>query len=169
MANCILYKMTSDKKEVNKSMSPIRIGRVAENPNYLPIAITEDCSIINPIIEIGTLSFNTKTNRFIELANANYCYIDIFKRYYFIEDIVIMRDNRAQLHLKVDPLYTYRDAIKGLYLTVSRQENDYNNKIADPKVLARVDRSIICKSVGAVGGSGTGYHIAITTTGGLDT
>ncbi len=52
---------------------------------------------------------------------ANYAYIPEFKRYYFIEDITIVRDNLFTVKMRVDVLYTYRNEIQNLTCVIEKQ------------------------------------------------
>lgn len=52
------------------------------------------------------------------IPEYNYAYVNTFKRYYFITDVIWLGGNAFQLHLKVDPLYTNKTKIDALYAQV---------------------------------------------------
>lgn len=77
-------------------------------------------SVINKnIIFINELEFNLKSDNSIlqpilvlkNYIGGNYCYIDEFKRYYYINDVRILKGGLYELHLNVDVLMTYKDTI----------------------------------------------------------
>lgn len=53
----------------------------------------------------------------------NYCYVDLFERYFYITDIAVEAGRRMILTLGVDVLNTYKNAIKGADVTVVRSES----------------------------------------------
>lgn len=53
----------------------------------------------------------------------NYCYVDLFERYFYITDIAVEAGRRMILTLNVDVLNTYKNAIKGADVTVIRSES----------------------------------------------
>lgn len=67
----------------------------------------------------GTLKKSTSTtNVIIEVEksnpvmyNYNYMYIAEFKRYYYIDDIVNISNNRWEIHASVDVLYSFKNDI----------------------------------------------------------
>lgn len=67
----------------------------------------------------GTLKKSTSTtNVIIEVEksnpvmyNYNYMYIGEFKRYYYIDDIVNISNNRWEIHASVDVLYSFKNDI----------------------------------------------------------
>ena len=68
---------------------------------------------------VSTLDFSLKTDNSIlqpvlilkNYISGNYCYIEQFKRYYYITDIKLLTGGLYQLQLDVDVLMTYKDVI----------------------------------------------------------
>lgn len=62
------------------------------------------------------------------IANANYCYLESFKRYYFIDTIYRFNAHLLQVRLTSDLLMTYKDKIVGqnLLITATSQPSYYS-------------------------------------------
>ena len=53
------------------------------------------------------------------IANANYCYLESFKRYYFIDQVRRFNAHLLQVRLTNDLLMTYKDKIIGQNLIIT--------------------------------------------------
>ena len=93
---------SDDPRKINKTFS----GSASPTVN-----IKDGCSIENPIF---ILDYNSS------YAGYNYCYYADFKRYYYINDIIMQPGGRAELHCAVDPLMSFKTAINALTCYVSR-------------------------------------------------
>lgn len=113
----ILYTCTCDKRVVDKTTSLI----LYKNLNG---SFRSDMDITSP-------TFNIECN---ELPHANYCFIQDLNRYYFIDDVRIIRKNVFEIKCKVDVLMTYSKYIINSTQYVSRQENEYNELLNDNMV-----------------------------------
>lgn len=87
-----LYFIRTDYREIGKLI------------NYKPIFtldinLKHSTDMLSPVITI-------KTDK--DLNKCNYCYIDTFKRYYFIERIETIRKDFYRLHCKVDVLESFK-------------------------------------------------------------
>lgn len=62
------------------------------------------------------------------IANANYCYLESFKRYYFIDQVRRFNAHLLQVRLTNDLLMTYKDKIIGqnLLITATSQPSYYS-------------------------------------------
>lgn len=116
MVHITLYKSSAENERVNKA-------------SYLTAklemsgSIKEETSIIRPKITIYQTA---------DITNYNYCKIDEFGgRYYFITDIVCIRNNIYEISLVCDVLYTYMSDIKELKCNVIKQQNDFNKMLND--------------------------------------
>lgn len=95
--NITLYQNKSGSNVINKTL---------ENP-----LLFENCkmkqteSIIKP-----TLILSSNSN----LTIYNYCYIDVLKRYYFINNISVTPNNLYTIETEVDTLSTYKTYINTL-------------------------------------------------------
>ena len=90
-----LYNYLSDNNKMNKPLTLL---------NTLNCTITEESSVVDPVIVISGAYFNT---------NANYMHISDFNRYYYITD-VDTDHQRIVLKGHVDVLRTYKEQISNL-------------------------------------------------------
>ena len=99
-----------------------KIGKTLKNKKSLTGFLKQATSVINPIITI-------------EIENPsqfNYCHIPQFPRYYFINDMINVRNNLWEIHMKVDVLESFKTQIKANKAIVEKSEqkassNDYFN------------------------------------------
>ena len=103
----------------------------------------------------------------------DFSYAQIGSIYYFITDVVYVRQKLWQLELKEDCLGTYRDQIKSSNQLIGRTSTACTNSIIDSECLARVEPQAYvtsanlftyengCVILGIAGGSGLKYY-AIT-------
>lgn len=109
-----LYYNESENNALNKTLTQI---------TSLTGTLREESSIIDPVILI---SGNDENIPFI-----NYAYIPEFHRYYFITNIESVRKDLWRIHMHVDVLYTYRNAIKANSAIIERNENMYDLQLND--------------------------------------
>ena len=97
-----LYYNTSDNRTINKTLT-----------SGLTISgnLREESSIINPII---TIKSDT-------LIRENYAYIPETQRYYYITNKESIRTGIWRIHMKVDPLMSFKRDILALSVVVSKQ------------------------------------------------
>ena len=97
-----LYYNTSDNRTINKVLT-----------SGLTISgnLREESSIINPII---TIKSDT-------LIRENYAYIPETQRYYYITNKESIRTGIWRIHMKVDPLMSFKRDILALSVVVSKQ------------------------------------------------
>lgn len=102
-----LYNYLSDNNKMNKPLTLL---------NTLNCTITEESSVVDPVIIISGGYFNT---------NANYMYISDFNRYYYITD---QDTDHQRIVLKghVDVLRTYKEQISNLYVIADRSSSKFN-------------------------------------------
>lgn len=110
------YTITDAPNVVNKN-----IGDGTSIQNCNPV---EPCDMLNPsfIMEQGTAA-----------ASANYVYVPVFSRYYFITGRTLLSGHRLMITCAVDVLYTYGAQIKNCTGTVIRAENPKSKNIHDTK------------------------------------
>ena len=88
----VLYTTDSEPQEINKKLA---------NDTRLSGAFRSEVSVLRPVIRIEH-----------EIpVPFNYCYINSLGRYYYIDDIVSVRTNLWDLHLRVDVLMSHRNSI----------------------------------------------------------
>lgn len=98
-----------------------KIDKTITNEIVLTGTIKDETSVINPIILIEADN----------LTQYNYCYIPLFKRYYFIKDITVVRNHLFRLFLDIDVLMSYKDEILNLDCIVNKQENNSTPYVND--------------------------------------
>lgn len=122
------YKCSCDKNHVNKST--YLSGEITYSSTYLK----QPTSITDPVIMLT--SPGTEANPFT--LNHNYMYLPSMNRYYFINDIISVRDGLYELHCHVDVLYSYSSYLTNILTAptalVSRQETFIDNKLVDPEI-----------------------------------
>ena len=134
-----LYHITDAKNVINKTL-----GEGADfNIKLKGITTIDDC-----VIEIYTNnSIEIHTND--SIVNYNYCYIPLFSRYYFINDIEIFPNNIYRIHLHIDVLETYKSDIlnaKGVIYNTPTKET----KIESNVTLSDKENHIVMITVGGV-------------------
>lgn len=128
----IVYRNDSPSNHVNKSLHLI------PNTNLVG-ELRHGTSIIDPIIE-----FQANAPGF-HLNDANYLYIEMFRRYYYITNIVSTHYKLWEIHCHVDVLMSYKDQILANTAVVARQENTYNMMLDDGIFMAYQDPIIETK------------------------
>ena len=99
-----------------------KIGKTLKNKTTLTGFLKQVTSVINPVITV-------------EMKNPsqyNYVHIPQFHRYYFISDMVNVRNNLWEIHMKVDVLESFKTQIKANKAIVEKSEqtassNEYFN------------------------------------------
>ena len=99
-----------------------KIGKTLKNKTTLTGFLKQVTSVINPVITV-------------EMKNPsqyNYVHIPQFHRYYFISDIVNIKNNLWEIHMKVDVLESFKTQIKANKAIVEKSEqsassNEYFN------------------------------------------
>lgn len=120
----ILYKTYSEPHRVTKTLS---------NPLEYTGTLKDSSSILNPVFVIENAA---------NLADYNYCYIEEFKRYYFITGIDVLSYSLWAFSCHVDVLMTYASNIRSLSAVIARQENDYNLYLPDNKLLVESGKEL---------------------------
>lgn len=110
----VLSICTDDNNKISKTV----ISSVT-----LQGTLRNESSILNPVVLIEG-----------DLFGYNYAYISQFGRYYYITDIVSIREDLCEVHLHVDVLMTYATGIRALTGLIVRQEKEYNLFLPDPLI-----------------------------------
>lgn len=90
-----------------------KIGKNLTDENILLCSLKNKCDVVKPVIVVKSDS----------LFDYNYCYIEVFKRYYFVTTTEISANNVYTLYLDCDVLESYKDSILKNYIHVTRKEN----------------------------------------------
>lgn len=112
--------------EFMNNSSPVeKIGKVITTGlTVTDVVLKRDTSILKPILHISTES---------DITGYNYMYISQFNRYYYIDDIVSIANNRWEVSSHVDVLQTYMDTILSNDAIIEGTENKAVNKyLPDP-------------------------------------
>ena len=99
-----------------------KIGKTLKNKTTLTGFLKQVTSVINPVITV-------------EMKNPsqyNYVHIPQFHRYYFINDMINIKNNLWEIHMKVDVLESFKTKIKANKAIVEKSEqsassNEYFN------------------------------------------
>ena len=117
------YKMTCEKNRVDKT------NYISNYVQYDECLLKENTSLINPSVNI-----RLRTSQMTQIFEYNYCYIDSFKRYYFVKNISTLYNGMFSIDLELDVLMTYKEQIKSNTAIVARNEFDYNSYVVDNKI-----------------------------------
>ena len=93
---------------------------------YTGAVARTNLSIENPVLILEESVSN--------IANANYCYIAEFGRYYYIVDKTADVNGVWTLNLKVDVLESFKNDIYHLHGIVQRQKDNYDMYLKDDKI-----------------------------------
>lgn len=101
-------------KRVNSTKLPTGSGST-----YAGV-LKDGCSVMRPVVllEAGNIS------------GCNYAHISEFGRYYFITDIVSI-NNLWEVHMRCDPMATYRSQISSLIVYAERSDHDFDGEVMD--------------------------------------
>lgn len=102
------YVNNSEKHAIRKNLS--------NGPSFSGF-MREETSIISPVFVIETDN----------LSQYNYLYVSEFNRYYFINDISIIRTNLWRVSCSVDVLMSFQSSILKLSCVVDKQQGQFNS------------------------------------------
>lgn len=110
-------KLCHNLSPVEKIAKNIDIGET-----FSGCVLKDETSILKPTIRILTNS---------DIYTYNYMYIPAFERYYFIDDIVSVNNNKWEISGHVDVLETYKNSILSNKAVIKRQAAKYNMYLND--------------------------------------
>lgn len=102
-----LFKCTAENHRVNKS-------QYISNRFAMNGSLRNESSVVDPVILVE------KTNP--AKYNYNYMYIAEFNRWYFINDIISIRNNLWEIHAHVDVLYSWYDDLYNMECIIEKSE-----------------------------------------------
>lgn len=117
--NITLYVNSSEKNKIGKALTTVDV---------LQGSIKGESSIINPTI-------------LIEYDNPtafNYVYIDAFSRYYFVNDVIVVRNGLLRVSLTVDVLESFAAAILSQNVIIDKNTTDFDLYLPDENLLTLV-------------------------------
>lgn len=127
---------------INKSDNNI-IDKELEYYGSISGTLKTATSIIAPIILIEFKTYLSQTNGFNQNINeddvnsifkCNYAHIPIFNRYYYITNIISVRDGMWEVHMRVDVLRSFEREILNNRCLIARNEFDFNEMLIDGSI-----------------------------------
>ena len=143
MTKVFFYNCSDENKKLKKNISFI---------SDKEIYIMEGVDILRPVFILSDF----------DITNINYCYIDKFKRYYFIE-WTTQENGMFLATCKVDVLFTYKNSILTISALIKRQEFVYDDFLIDENVKEKVGTFTEKKKIGSIGNT---ISYVLTVTGG---
>lgn len=125
-----LYKNSAEPNKVDKTAELSTVGTISG-------VLRQECSLINPEIII----------QYDKPPDFNYCYIANFGRYYYVENIVSMRQNLWRVRLRCDVLMTYKTQILNLTARIARQQYTYTYRQIDSEIPFTNDPEIMVEDI----------------------
>lgn len=119
MFQVTLYNL---KKKPNSTVRPPLNATIIATKNYQCLA-KDDTSIITPVILIK--------DSIVSLSAFNYAVISEWRRYYFIDDIVMLANGLCELHLRIDVLATYKSQIEASTQYILRADSKFDGSVID--------------------------------------
>lgn len=104
-----LYNISDVPTKINKTLGDAKVVNGVQKQS--------DTTVLNPIFVLSLDNFE-----------YNYCYVPLFKRYYFINEITKQYNKFTKIDCKVDVLTTYKDSIL-LSSGILKRSLDYNKYI----------------------------------------
>lgn len=118
-----LYKCLDRKNKLNKAL---------QNEKVITGSLKNKVSVINP-----TIILKRETN--FNFSDYNYCYIEEFNRYYFIQNININNLSLFEIELKEDVLMSFKSDINKMTVQINESDRPNDNfldcKMQDKKEL----------------------------------
>lgn len=122
----ILGRNTSPTHQLNKQVTHVAT---------LTGTFRNSVDILSPVIRI----------EYSNPVGFDYVYISDFGRYYYVDDITVVRTGILDLHLSIDVLESHKAAILANTAILDKQENKYNLYLNDDSIKMRQDPLVTCK------------------------
>ena len=143
MTKVFFYNCSDENKKLKKNISFI---------SDKEIYIMDGVDILQPVFILSDF----------DITNINYCYIDKFKRYYFIE-WTTQENGMFLATCKVDVLFTYKNSILTISALIKKQDFVYDEFLIDETVKEKVGTFTEKKKIGSIGNT---ISYVLTVTGG---
>ncbi len=121
---------------LNSSDNATLVKNITEIVTVSNVVLLDETNILNPIFRL-----NIST----DITGFNYCYCDVFKRYYYITNITVLHGGIYQITCAVDVLMTYQTAILNLNAIVMRGGNNYNVLVNDGQKIPQANTAVVNK------------------------
>lgn len=120
---------------LGRSASPAHmIGKTVASVATLTGTYRDQVDIMSPVIRIE------RDNP----ADFDYVYIPAFGRYYFVDDITIVRNGMLEIKLSVDVLESFKTGILANSAIIDKQAGKYNLYLNDDSIKMRQDPLVTC-------------------------
>ena len=116
----------------NKS-APNVVPKEKERKFHKSGTLKNNTSVKKPVIQL-------KVTDYAQIKQCNYCYIEDFSRYYYIDDINIV-NAIVEIPMTVDVLESYKEDTLNSTQIISRQESIKNRYIVDDRLPIHSDCS----------------------------
>ncbi len=113
-------KLAKFKKVKNSTEIPLTFTITLNN-----VLLKENCSLVNPVLNF---TYNADADDIID-----YNYMLAFGKYYYIDDIISLNNNRWEIHATRDPMASFKDDIADYsgYITRTNDETKYDVNLYD--------------------------------------
>ena len=101
----------------------VTLSHTNSPPNKLDKEISGSHSLTGSLRNQSAISNPTIIIEISNPTSYNYAHISEFNRYYFIDDIVSLRNDIWELHLRCDVLMSFKSAIKNSYEVIDKSTN----------------------------------------------
>lgn len=109
-----LYKTDSEPEKIDKTLS---------DATQLTGSLRNESNVITPRIMVEADAG--------ALAEKNYAYIPEFDRYYFVSDVVSVRNNVCMVIMRVDVLMSFKSQIRANYAFLEKQKTNGSRYLND--------------------------------------
>lgn len=123
-----LYQTKSDKKRASKDLTLLV---TLDNAR-----LYDTFDVLHPRLKVSRETFDS-------IKSCNYAYIPDFGRYYFVKYEI--DSNFVLLNCEVDVRTSYKEGIRGLTCTVTRNENLKNGYLHDSNYNVYAYEQVVCK------------------------
>lgn len=110
-----------------------RVVKVLTDERAVYGEFRQQTSVLSPKIQI-------ETN--VNIVLYNYCYIPVFKRYYYIVDITSVRMNVWEVSMRCDVLMSYSAQIKALRPIIEREEVGQSAGLVDNDLPININKKV---------------------------
>lgn len=108
--------------------------------------LKDNCSVIHPVFILDRTDFSIN-------------YVGWGSRYYYVDDIVSIRNTTIELHCTVDPMATFKSEIGASSQFVTRSASQFDPYILDGLYPAENRASVVSTSLSGINIVGTGSYV----------
>ena len=122
----------------NESDTIVVSKKITQISSISNAKIINETDIVNPSIIVSRKFYDSL------ILKANYLYIDKLERYYYINNISFA-ESMIEIDCTVDVLMSYKNQIRNLTCTVTRNENLKNGYLNDDNYNIQAYKQVVCK------------------------